>query len=87
MADTVDILQCGYSNLASPKTSSGGGAVVGTRNDSLAQAPKSWSLQRSLQKGRHLLLGANTLSPLQLGQATIVGGFWAGVGAGIANPV
>jgi len=49
---------------------SSGVVVAGTRNPSLAQAPKSIFLQRSLQKGLAGLDVAYTLSPPQLGQRT-----------------
>jgi hypothetical protein len=43
-------------------------------NCSLAQAPKSIFLQRSLQKGLCRLLGAYTLDPPQVGQMTCLTG-------------
>jgi hypothetical protein len=44
---------------------------VGMRKLSLAHAPKSMFLHRSLQKGRNALLGAKMLSPPHVGQTTI----------------
>ena len=41
------------------------------RNPSLAQAPKSTCLQRSLQNGRKALAGLYTLSPPQVGHTTV----------------
>ncbi len=41
------------------------------RKLSLAQAPKSTCLQRSLQNGRYTFAGLYTLSPPQLGQVTM----------------
>ena len=46
-------------------------SAAGSRNSSLAQAPKSRPLQRALQNGRLLLLVAYTEGPLQAGQLTI----------------
>jgi len=46
---------------------------VGTRNSSLAQAPRSVCLQRFEQKGRNGLLGTYTLGPPQAGQLTVLG--------------
>jgi hypothetical protein len=46
---TKRIFHC---NLASPYTWSSGGVSAGILKLSLAQAPKSMFLQRSLQKGR-----------------------------------
>lgn len=43
----------------------------GTRNSSLAQAPKSIWRQRSLQNGRQRFWGAKTLGPPQVGQRTM----------------
>ncbi len=40
-------------------------------NCSVAQSPKSMSLQRSLQNGRNGLLGENSEAFLQFGQATV----------------
>jgi len=40
------------------------------RKFSLAHAPRSMFLQRSLQNGRNVLDGAYTLSPPQVGHAT-----------------
>lgn len=40
------------------------------RKLSLAHAPRSICLQRSLQKGRYTFAGLYTLSPPQLGQVT-----------------
>lgn len=56
--------------MVSPKGKSSGGADVGTRNDSLAQAPRSIPLQRGPQNGREGFDGAYTLSPPQVGQTT-----------------
>ena len=46
-----------YCSRGSPKLESSGGASAGTRKSSLAQAPKSMCLQRTLQKGRLGLSG------------------------------
>ena len=51
------------------------------RKFSLAQAPKSAFLQRSLQNGRNGLINAKTLSPPQVGQVTNRG-FRCGVFSG-----
>lgn len=58
-----------YSNDASSKRS----LVIGLAilNCSVAQSPKSMSLQRSLQNGRNGLFGENSEAFLQLGQATV----------------
>ena len=56
---------------------------LGTRNSSAAQAPRSMRLQRSLQKGRQRLLGANRAGSPQVGQATVGGvdaGGWGAAG-------
>jgi len=55
-----------------PRYSSGSGARIGVLMAywSLAQAPKSINLQRSLQNGRHGLAGANSLRVWQVGQGT-----------------
>ena len=44
---------------------------MGTRNSSAAQAPRSISLQRVLQKGRAAFVGANRLGPPQVGHLTV----------------
>lgn len=62
-------LQCSGSSLC-PGSS---GGLVGTRKDSLAQAPRSFCLQRSEQKGRKRLAGAYRLGPPQVGQVTVLG--------------
>ena len=56
-ADPVGVPSAGYCSLGSPKACSSGGASVGTRNRSLAQAPKSSPLQRGEQNGRLGLSG------------------------------
>ena len=52
------------------------------RKLSLAHAPRSICLQRSLQKGRYTFAGLYTLSPPQLGQVTMRA--WGGVEVGSA---
>lgn len=47
-----------YWSFGSPYAASSGGVSTGMRKPSLAQAPKSIFLQRSLQKGLKALLGA-----------------------------
>jgi hypothetical protein len=46
-------------------------SATGTRYDSVAQAPKSMSLQRSEQKGRKRLSAVHCTVAPQVGQATV----------------
>lgn len=64
-----DLGQCCW--RGSPWGASSGGASVGMRKLSLAHAPRSICLQRSLQKGRYTFAGLYTLLPPQLGQVTM----------------
>lgn len=57
----------------------------GTRNSSLAQAPRSIWRQRSLQNGRQRFCGAKTLGPPQVGQRTMGAAGLGAAGSGAAG--
>ena len=53
-----------------PSLPGSGSSFTGTRYCSSAQAPRSISLQRSLQNGRNLFAAVHSTSAAQVGQAT-----------------
>jgi hypothetical protein len=70
----------------SGKLSSSGSSFTGIRYDSLAQAPRSMSLQRDEQNGRKRLSADQTTGLPQVGQRTIFSWLMRGIAGCVTRP-